>query len=74
MEQHTCHSRQFVSSLSKALFSFLYYLFNTLTITKIEPNNQKLLELKKRALGEQKKVQESHGEKVKKKTIRPHCL
>ena len=41
---------------------------------KIESNNQKLLELKKRALGEQKKVQESHGEKVKKKAIKPHCL
>ncbi|KAM7435809.1 Tetratricopeptide repeat protein 4 [Porites harrisoni] len=32
-------------------------------LLEIEPNNQKLLELRKRALGEQNKLQESHGEK-----------
>ena len=74
MEQHACHSRQFVSSLSKALFSFFMLFIWCFNYYKIEPNNQKLLELKKRALGEQKKVQESHGEKVKNKAIKPHCL
>ena len=33
----------------------------------MEPNNQKLLELRRLALGELRKVQESHGEKVKKR-------
>ena len=37
-----------------------------LNYQKIAPNNQKLLELRRRALGELKKLQESKEEKVKK--------
>ena len=44
------------------LFIVIIYYFN---YCKIEPNNQKLLKLRKRALEEQKKLQESHEEKVK---------
>lgn len=40
----------------------------------MEPNNQKLLELRRLSLGELRKVQESDGEKVKEKTIKPYCL
>ena len=44
------------------LFMVIIYYFN---YYKIEPNNQKLLKLRERALEEQKKLQESHEEKVK---------
>ena len=44
----------------------LYIIYLYFNYYKIEPNNQKLLELRRWALGERQKLQESHGGKVKK--------
>ena len=44
----------------------LYIIYLYFNYYKIEPNNQKLLELRRLALGQRKKLQESHGGKVKK--------
>lgn len=41
-------------------------IISYLNCDKIAPNNQNFLELREKALEEQKKLQESQGEKVKK--------